>query len=251
MKKRITIGLLSIFSLVVHGCSISVAPPTQNNQSSQSNRPTPIAQTELATTENASTDTTTNTTTNTTTEKTTEKTTENSAASQPASGTLSQPPLSNITGSRQDRSWENMGQASTGEEVRLTFDSIQVATRSLGLAQPPTYFFHYKIGRDYVYAVTSCNSRFSTSKDGDRFDDPRRPESAATQKMLDRVCSAWVRPAEVMSPPSHVRMGPDGEIICTLQKTQSITTYGYYKDWLYTDACGKLGLIHSSQIRQP
>jgi hypothetical protein len=162
---------------------------------------------------------------------------------------LAQPTLPKTTGSRQDRSWEEMGTASTGENVRLSFDSIQVATRSLGLSQPPTYFFQYQIGRDDVYAVTACNGTFSTSKDGDRYDQAHRPESTATQKMLDRVCSAWVRTAEVFSPPSHIRMGPKGKIICTIQAKQNITTYGQYEDWFYTDACGKMGLIHFSQIR--
>jgi hypothetical protein len=243
MHKRTTIALLGALSFTVHACSTSVEPPVTNNPPTAS-----VAQTEPINRDIAPT---------TVTES--ESATENSATEEPTPDnlpespspalTVSQPALSNVVGSRQDRSWEDMGTASTGETVRLTFDSIQVTVRSLGLPKFPTYFFQYKIGQDHVYAVTGCDGTFSISTDGDHYDTPRRPESEATQKMLDRVCSAWVRSAEVFSPPSNVRMSPNGEIICTLQETQSITTYGYYDDWLYTSACGKLGLIHSSQIR--
>jgi hypothetical protein len=43
MQKQITIGLLSTLSLLAYGCSISVAPPAQSNQS-----PAPVTQKETA-----------------------------------------------------------------------------------------------------------------------------------------------------------------------------------------------------------
>ncbi len=254
MKKLIPIGLLSVLSLTAYGCSATVAPPPQSNQPtapvSQTTQPTENpdrASTNAQTRQNGSNNAPDRHTVNPDTETVTVPVATTNSGSTAA---LAQPPLANVTATRQDRSWEDQGTASTGEPVTLSFDSIQVATRSLGRTQSPTYFFQYKIGRDQVYAVTPCDGTFSTSLDGDRYDVARRPESAATQKMLDRVCSAWVRPAQVFSPPSHVRMGPTDAIICTLQTSQSITTYGHYQDWLYTNACGKLGLIHSSQIRR-
>jgi hypothetical protein len=249
MRKVITIGILSAFSLAAHGCSVAVSPPPQSNQPAppliQTAQPNDNAQTRQNESDRRTSNPETTSVAATKSVSSPEKSTDNLSST----ASLAQPAQSNVTGTRQDRSWETQGTASTGETVTLSFDSIQVATRSLGLTQSPTYFFQYKIGSDHVYAVTACNGEFSTSLDGDRYDVLRRPESEATQKMLNRVCSAWVRPAQVLSPPSHVRMGPKDEIICTLQTSQSITTYGHYEDWVYTNACGKLGLIHSSQIR--
>jgi hypothetical protein len=161
----------------------------------------------------------------------------------------SETPPSSLTGSRQDRSWEQQGTASTGETVLLSLDSVQVTRRSLGMPQPPSYFFQYRIGGDRVYGVTACNGEFSTSQDGDRYDNPIKPQSEATQRMLDRVCNLLVKQMQVFSPPSHVRMGANGEIICTIPDRKLITTYGQDGKWFYTDACGQLGMIHSSQIR--
>lgn len=156
---------------------------------------------------------------------------------------------SSIVGSRQDRSWEEQGKASTGELVLLSLDSIQVTMRSLGQAKPPSYFFRYKIGDDLVYGVTACDGAFSTSEDGDRYGDSIRPQSEAIRNMLDRLCGYHVRSAQVISPPSNVRMGPQGEVICTIPEARQITTYGQDGEWFYTDACEKLGMIHKSQIR--
>jgi hypothetical protein len=152
--------------------------------------------------------------------------------------------------------WEYQGKASTGEDVTLKLDavssgSVTVDQRSLGLEQPPSYFFTYKIGHDEVKAFTACNGEYSTSNDdGDTYKNLVRPASGATRKMLDRVCSYRVKTARVFSPPSNVRMGPNDQIICTLPRKTTITIYGTDGDWVYTDACGKLGLIHSSQIRR-
>jgi hypothetical protein len=173
--------------------------------------------------------------------------TKTTAAATTPAPTAPNPP--NLAGSRQDRSWEQQGTASTGETVLLSLDSVQVTRRSLGMAQPPSYFFQYRIGGDRVYGVTACNGEFSTSQDGDRYDAPIKPQSEATRRMLDRVCNLLVKQMQVFSPPSHVRMGANGEIICTIPDRKLITTYGQDGKWFYTDACGQLGMIHSSQIR--
>jgi hypothetical protein len=151
--------------------------------------------------------------------------------------------------------WEYQGKASTGEGVTVNLDSVAVVPRSMGIEGPPAYFFTYKIGRDEVFAITACNGEYSTSTDGDTFQNLVKPNSPATRSMLDRVCSHRVKTARIIAPPSNVRIGgPHERILCTLSSKTTITTYGQYNyghdgDWLYTDACGKLGIIHSSQIR--
>ena len=150
--------------------------------------------------------------------------------------------------------WKYQGKASTGEGVTLNLDSVIVARRSLGRVQPPSYFFRYKIGRDHVFAFTNCEGKYSTSTDGNTFKNLVKPNSTATRNMLDLVCSYRIKAINILSPPSNVRIGPNDRILCTLSRQTTITTYGQYNygsgdDWFYTDICGKLGLIHSSQIR--
>jgi hypothetical protein len=147
--------------------------------------------------------------------------------------------------------WEYQGKASTGEGVTVNLDSVQVVMRSLGVLRSPSYFFTYRIGPNEVYAHTQCNGTFSPSKDGDRFDAAIEPNSSATRRMLNRVCTYHVKTPRVFAPPSNVRALPDGKVLCTIQQGIRINTYGAYEkgDWLYTNACGKLGVIHSSQVR--
>ncbi|OUC11811.1 MAG: hypothetical protein B0A82_26580 [Alkalinema sp. CACIAM 70d] len=145
--------------------------------------------------------------------------------------------------------WEYQGTASTGEKVSLNLDSIEIVQRSLGMEGHPGYFFTYQIGRDRVNAMTPCNGQFQVADSNGRYGDLMEPQSKATQKMIDRVCGYYRRSYQVFSPPSNVRLEPNGKIICAIRRQTTITTYGTYGEWFYTDACGKLGLIHSSQIR--
>jgi hypothetical protein len=95
------------------------------------------------------------------------------------------------------------------------------------------------------------NGKFYTAQNGE-FTNLVKPTSDATQRMLDRVCSHLVRTVRVFNPPSQVRSQPNGTIFCTIQNPQTITIYGEhtdYKGWFYTNACGKLGIIHKSQIQ--
>lgn len=55
--------------------------------------------------------------------------------------------------------------------------------------------------------------------------------------------------AYVIDPPSNVRVVPNGAIICSVKERRRINTYGFQGDWFYTDACGKMGVIHVSQIK--
>lgn len=144
--------------------------------------------------------------------------------------------------------WEYQGSASTGEKVYLNLDSIQQEGRKNG------YFFTYQIGTDRPVAFTPCDGRFQVvTANGVTFKPFMKPQSQATQKMLDRVCRYQRKqtsmPAYVFAPPSNVRTSPDGDILCSVDTQKMIETYGSQGAWFYTDVCGKMGVIHSSQIK--
>jgi hypothetical protein len=80
--------------------------------------------------------------------------------------------------------WEYQGTASTGERVALNLDSINAGQRG-------GKFFTYQIGRDRPFAYTPCNGKFQVANpDGVTFQPLMAPQSEATRKMLDRVCSS-------------------------------------------------------------
>jgi hypothetical protein len=147
--------------------------------------------------------------------------------------------------------WEYQGRASTGEKVALDLNSIQVVAMSVGRQSRPSYWFTYQIGNEQLFALTPCDGRWQVSQDGDMFGSFMEPKSGATRNMIGRVCQYQVKTATVFAPPSNVRNGPseNDNIRCSIPTRTEITTYGSDGDWFYTDACGKLGLIHSSQIK--
>jgi len=162
--------------------------------------------------------------------------------------------IANPPASARDVDWEYQGIASTGERVNLDLNSIAVDPNSIRFDRPPSYFFNYQIGSDMVTAITGCKGTFAPFKNADETDSFRKPQSRAIQKTLDRVCSYTFKRVRVFAPPSNVRTEPNGQIICTIQNAKTITTYGIYNygekgNWQYTDACGKLGVIDSSQFR--
>lgn len=85
------------------------------------------------------------------------------------------------------------------------------------------------------------------------------PQSNATKKMLDKVCSgkssssnsviSGAGSAIVIDPPSNVRNVPNGKIICSVNEESAIKIYGSSGDWYNTDICGSMGVIHKSQLR--
>ncbi|NJP10983.1 MAG: hypothetical protein HC866_17130 [Leptolyngbyaceae cyanobacterium RU_5_1] len=52
----------------------------------------------------------------------------------------------------------------------------------------------------------------------------------------------------VFAPPSNVRTSPNGNILCSISTRTRVNLYGSSGSWYYTDACGSIGLIHSSQL---
>lgn len=78
-----------------------------------------------------------------------------------------------------------------------------------------------------------------------------RPQSAATQAVLDRVCqgaaagagtpSPAATTAVVFDPPSNIRLAPNGAMLCAVTVQQTISIQGRQGDWLQTDHCGQTG----------
>lgn len=63
------------------------------------------------------------------------------------------------------------------------------------------------------------------------------------------------RTATVIDPPTNIRLSPNGTILCVVRQRTSVNILGSTGvsdnngTWYYTDACGRQGVIHSSQIR--
>jgi hypothetical protein len=163
--------------------------------------------------------------------------------------------LSATSAVAKEATWEYQGRASTGEKVSLNLESVQVTRGSLGLEATPAYVFTYQIGPDRVPALTRCDGRLMISENGgESYKKTITPQSSAMLNLLDRVCTLTKIPAQVIDPPLNIRRGADtnSDIICSLKTRKSIMTYGahaLHRDWFYTDACGKVGLIHVSQIK--
>lgn len=71
-----------------------------------------------------------------------------------------------------------------------------------------------------------------------------------------RAIAASGASAEVFDPPSHVRHTPNGEIVCTIKRSQTIYFIAKANEnWYITDACSPQnqpgtvwGVIHKSQF---
>lgn len=70
----------------------------------------------------------------------------------------------------------------------------------------------------------------------------------------DKDDSSWRGKALVHTPPSNVRESPGGKVICVIREKKLITVNGSTNitdddgEWIRTNACGKSGVIHSTQI---
>lgn len=141
------------------------------------------------------------------------------------------------------------GTAVGGQSVRLDLASITQA------AEADRFEFVYFLGAERIAAIADCAA-------GSWITRPdlisHRPQSAATENMLERVCqvsaSRAVEPsvaatAFVFDPPSNIRTAPNGAILCSVTTRQSIAVQGRDGDWVRTDHCGATGYIHAGQIR--
>jgi hypothetical protein len=63
------------------------------------------------------------------------------------------------------------------------------------------------------------------------------------------------RTATVIDPPTNIRLSPNGTVLCVVKQRTTVNILGSTGvtdnngTWYYTDACGRQGMIHSSQIR--
>lgn len=140
------------------------------------------------------------------------------------------------------------GTASTGASVNVDLCSISIASSQ-------SVDFVYYLDETQIYSQVNCAEGYwTTFPEGDT----HRPQSQATQNMLTTVCSylssntsntSDAGAAFVFDPPSNVRESPNGDILCSVQRTSTINIYGSTGEWYYTDVCGSMGVIHSSQIR--
>jgi hypothetical protein len=136
------------------------------------------------------------------------------------------------------------GTASNGQPVYVDTDSIaRASARSVN--------FVYYLGNERIFAQANCTAgSWTTFPEGQ----VNYPQSRATQRMVNFVCrdvatgNPAARTAFVIDPPSNVRETPNGSIICALPR-RSINTYGAVGNWYRTDACGRMGFIHISQLQ--
>lgn len=132
--------------------------------------------------------------------------------------------------------------------------SINVDLCSISPASPQSVDFVYFLGNDKVVSQANCAQGTWVSFPERQ---TNRPQSEATQRMLEIVCSYRIeetniprsRQALVFDPPSNVRASPNGDILCSVNDRRDINIYGSDGGgWYYTDACGQIGVIHHSQI---
>jgi serine/threonine protein kinase, bacterial len=143
------------------------------------------------------------------------------------------------------------GEAVDGQTVTLDLCSVK-GDRS---DRSEMIFFSYYLNQERIDAKAACaNQTWITYPDKQE----NRPQSAATQAMIEKVCITEANStraassgsnATVFDPPSNVRVVPNGEILCTIRESRTIQTYGISGSWYKTDACGKVGFIHADQLR--
>ena len=141
------------------------------------------------------------------------------------------------------------GTAKGGQPVNLDLGSIrQVSSESVD--------FKYFLGGSGIYAQANCRAGYWVTFPERQVN---RPQSSATQRMLDKVCSYLgssamqsqpkAGKALVFDPPSNVRATPNGPVLCSIRSRQTINVYGRSGQWYETDYCGGNGYIHQGQLR--
>ena len=144
------------------------------------------------------------------------------------------------------------GKAIEGQSVNV--DLCSVSPKSSGMIA-----FSYSLGSQQMDSEANCASgTWTTYRDGQT----HRPQSSATEKMINRVCgdrgssqissqssTSQSGAAIVFDPPSNVRVSPNGAILCSVQRKTTINIYGSSGSWYNTDVCGTMGVISRDQIR--
>ncbi len=78
---------------------------------------------------------------------------------------------------------------------------------------------------------------------------PSSPNAARPTPQVETANStSQARTAVIIDPPSNIRTAPNGDVICSVGSRATINIYGSVGSWYYTDACARMGVIHSSQF---
>ena len=196
------------------------------------------------------------------------------AANSPASKTIApeSPALTTETSSPAPKSIPNSSPAPTTEQsakpaepsiqaacryptgTTLKQQSLNLDTCSIDANNPSLIRFVYYLDAERVQAETDCTSGTWTSFPEQQVN---RPQSAATEKMLGRVCGQKTPQASiskagvatVFQPPSNIRVSPNGAILCSVREKRDINVYDLKGDWYTTDVCGTTGVIHRGQLK--
>ena len=137
------------------------------------------------------------------------------------------------------------GQASGGQSINVDLCSISQASAQ-------SVDFVYYLGSERIQSQANCKAGTWTTFPERSL---HRPQSQATQSMLNTVCGYRTRKqsgsatAVVFDPPSNVRSSPNGNVLCAVKERTTINVYGSTSNWYYTDVCGRMGVIHSGQLR--
>jgi len=133
--------------------------------------------------------------------------------------------------------------------------SVNVDLCSISRASSTSVDFTYYLAKERIESQANClKGNWTTFPEKVL----QLPKSKATQEMLNVVCSYRFSSqslnnrlgnAFVFNPPSNVRISPNSEILCSVGTRRNIKVYGSIGDWFYTDICGAMGVVHSSQIR--
>jgi len=133
--------------------------------------------------------------------------------------------------------------------------SVNVDLCSISSASSRSVDFIYYLGSERVVSQANCDQRSWITFPERQVN---RPQSLATKKMIEVVCSfkvyssartSRIGAAIVFDPPSNVRVSPNGEILCSVKERTTINIYGSVSSWYYTDVCGPMGFINFSQVR--
>lgn len=139
------------------------------------------------------------------------------------------------------------GTALGGETLTLDVCSIRAS-------QSGTVRFVYALDGESIESEADCSNGTWTTFPEQK---ANRPQSSATQKMLEKVCAqqstqesiSKAGVATVFKPPSNVRVSPNGAILCSVRQKQDINVYDMQGNWYTTDVCGTLGYIHAGQLK--
>ncbi len=92
-------------------------------------------------------------------------------------------------------------------------------------------------------------------KEKQKLADERKVLEAKKKEAEQISPPADARTATITDPPTNIRLSPNGTILCVVKQRTIVNITGTTNvsdnngTWYYTDACGKQGMIHSSQIK--